>query len=97
MLSIDDFGLVEKTMQPIGEYFFTSFNKAIINGRLKKRKLDQPPNTHAKQVMVWNASNIKDEEFVDEVVDVIGAYVSTNKWSVSNLKKLPSQQRKQIS
>lgn len=47
--------------------------------------------------MDWNASNLNDEEFADEVAYVIGAFSSVNKWSVSKLRKILSQQKPKIS
>lgn len=47
--------------------------------------------------MVWNASNLNDEEFVDEASDALGAFPSANKRSINNLKTQMEKQREQIS
>lgn len=69
---------VEET-PPIGKYFFSPDKKDIIKGRTRKRKIEQIGDARLKQVMVWDASKLDDLEFVDEVVDSMGAFVLANK------------------
>ena len=46
--------------------------------------------------MVWNASNLNDEEFVDEVAKALGAFASSDKRYVINLKIQMKKQKEQI-
>lgn len=51
MVIIDIFELGKEAVPSISEYFFSSFNKAIIEGRKKKRKLDHSLDIPSKQLM----------------------------------------------
>ena len=86
MMSLDYFKPMEEIVPPLSEHFFSSINSAIIKGRLGKRKIDLVQET-PKQLMVWNATNLNDEEFAKEIVDALGAFSKENKWSISNMRK----------
>jgi hypothetical protein len=51
----------------------------------KKRKIELFEKDPQEQVLVWDKSHLNDEEFVEETIDVLGAFVDANKWSVGNL------------
>lgn len=45
--------------------------------------------------MAWNASNLNDEEFVEEIADALGAFTNANKWYVGNLRNQMAKQKEQ--
>ena len=51
MVSIDSFEPIEVKVPLVGDYSLSSFNKAIINGKPKKKNLNESLETLVKQLM----------------------------------------------
>jgi hypothetical protein len=47
-------------------------------------------------VQLWNVAHLNEEEFAEEVVDALGAFVDANKWSVSRLTAQLRKEKKQV-
>jgi hypothetical protein len=68
----------------LNTYTFDDTTKTIMKRITKKRKIAHHEETTQEIVQLWNVAHLNEEEFAEEVVDALGAFVDANKWSVRN-------------
>jgi hypothetical protein len=68
--------------RPPNELFFDKKRKAVVKGELYQEE----GSTAKKFKVMTNGNNKKNEQFATKIVGTLGAYASTNQFSVEVLK-----------
>jgi hypothetical protein len=83
VINIDDMTPIEPEEMPSSDFFFNKKRKAII-----RREVQQKGGVVTKRKrMVYDGQGQSDPEFAKQVADSLGAFATTNLWSVDKLRE----------